>query len=172
MKILNKPVNLKRMKIKYLLLIICMLSNSIIYAQNNTFKSLFDKYENEDDVTIVSISKSMFNLIPGNISKGNVDINNILPKIESLLILSSNKSKVKEKMALEFKSLIDKNKDYEELMRIRDNKSNVIFNAKKQGDTIKELIMLINDEDNYVAIQILGNFTLDDVQKITKDNTQ
>ena len=159
------------MKIKYLIIIICMLSSSIIYAQS-TFKSLYDKYENEDDVTIVSISKSMFNMIPGNISKGNVDIHNILPKIESLLLITSEKSSVKEKMSSEFKSLIEKNKDYEELMRVRDGKTNVIFNAKKQGDTIKELIMLINEDSSFVAIQILGNFTLNDIQQITKEKTQ
>ena len=159
------------MKIKYLIIMISLLSTSIIYAQG-TFKSLYDKYENEDDVTIVSISKSMFNMIPGNISKGNVDIQNILPKIESLLLITSEKSSVKEKMSSEFRSLIEKNKDYEELMRVRDGKTNVIFNAKKQGDTIKELIMLINEDSSFVAIQILGNFTLNDIQQITKEKTQ
>ena len=159
----------KYMKIKYLLLTICLLSCSITYAQNNTFKSLFDKYENEDDVTIVSISKAMFKMIPGNIKTGNVDIQNIVPKIESLLLITSDKSKMKEKMALEFKSTIDKNKDYEELMRVRDGKSNVIFNAKKKGDIIIELVILINDESDFVAIQILGNFTLEDIQNISKE---
>ena len=158
------------MKIKYLLLIICLLSNSIIYAQNNTFKSLFDKYENEDDVTIVSISKAMLNMIPGNINiKDNINISNVLPKIESLLIITSNKSEKKEKMASDFKSLVEKNKDYEELMRVRDGKSNVIFNVKKKGDIINELILLINDEKDFVAIQISGNFMLDDIQNIIKD---
>jgi len=160
------------MKIKYLLLIVCLLSNSIIYSQNYSFKNLFDKYENEDDVTIVSISKAMFKMIPGNISTGNVDIKNIVPKIESMLIITSKKSHIKEKMASEFNSLIYKNKDYEELMRIKDGKTIVTFNSKKQGDTIRELIMLINDEKDFVAIQILGNFTLDDIQQITKDKTQ
>jgi len=160
------------MKLKNLLLIICLLSNSIIYAQDNKFKSLYDKYENEDDVTIVSISKAMFNMIPGNINKGSVDITNIVPKIESLLLISSDKSKMKEKMALDFKSLIEKNKEYEELMRVRDGKSNVIFNARQVGNIIKELVLFINSEDDFVAIQILGNFTLEDVQNITKEKTQ
>ena len=159
------------MKIKYLLLIICLLGSSITFAQNNTFKRLFDKYENEDDVTIVSISKAMFKMIPGNINTGNVDINNIVPKIESMLLISSDKSNIREKMQSEFKSLTDKN-NYEELMRVKDGKSNVTFNARKQGDTIKELIMLISGNDNFVAIQILGNFTIDDIQKIAKENTQ
>ena len=75
---------------------------------------------------------------------------------------------MKEKMALEFNSVIDKNKDYEELMRIRNGKSNVIFNAKKKGNIINELIMFVNDENEFLAIQILGNFTLDEIQQITK----
>ena len=157
------------MKTKYFLLMICMLSINMAYAQNNTFKSLFEKYENEDDVTIISISKAMFNMMSGNsINTGNVDLQNIAPKIESLLIITSDKSAMKEKMALEFKSVIDKNKDYEELMRIREGKSNVIFNAKKKGNIVNELIMFVNDENEFVAIQILGNFTLEEIQQITK----
>ena len=159
------------MKLKYLLLTICLLSNSILFAQT-TFKSLFDKYEDEDDVTIVSISKSMFNMIPGNISKANVDIQNILPKIESLLLITSDKNNVKQKMSSDFKSLIEKNKNYEELMRVRDGKSNILFYSKKEGNYIREFIMLINDEADFVAIQILGNFTLDEIQQIAKNKTQ
>ena len=159
------------MKLKYLILIFCLLSNNIINAQTS-FKSLFDKYENEEDVTIVSISKSMFNMIPGNISKANVDIQNILPKIESLLLITSGKDNVKQKMSLEFKSLIEKNKNYEELMRIRDNKSNILFYSKKEGNSIREFIMLINDGADFVAIQILGNFTLEEIQQIAKNKTQ
>ena len=160
------------MKIKYLLLIICMLSSSITFAQSNTFKNLSEKYENEDDVTIVSISKAMFKMIPGNIGTGKVDIKDIIPKIESMLIITSDKKDMKEKMNSEFKSLVSKDKKFEELMRIKDNKSTVTFNIKKSGDIIKELIMLVNDEEDFVAIQILGNFTLDDIQKITEGKTQ
>jgi len=53
-------------------------------------------------------------------------------------------------------------------MRIREGKSNVIFNAKKKGYIINELIMFINDENEFFAIQILGNFTMNDIQKITQ----
>jgi len=157
------------MKTKYLLIIICILSSSLIGAQNNTFSGLFEKYEDEDDVTVVNISKAMFKLIPGNISTGNVDIKNIIPKIESLLIITSDKKNTKDKMYSEFKTVAGKDKSFEELMRIKDGKSNVTFNAKKSGDIIKELVMLVNNDDDFVAIQILGNFTLEDIQKITSE---
>ena len=158
------------MKIKYLLIIICMMGSSFVYAQNNTFSNLFEKYENEDDVVVVSISKAMFNMIPGNLSTRNVDIKEILPKIESLLIISSNTKNMKDKMYSEFKTITEKDKNFEQLMRIKDNKSNVTFNVRKSGNMIKELVMLVNDADNFLAIQILGNFTVEDIQKIAQEN--
>ena len=146
-----------------------MLGSSLVGAQNNTFSGLFEKYEDEDDVTVVNISKAMFKLIPGNISTGNVDIKNIIPKIESLLIITSDKKNTKDKMYSEFKTVAGKDKSFEELMRIKDGKSNVTFNAKKSGDIIKELVMLVNNDGDFVAIRILGNFTLEDIQKITSE---
>ena len=157
------------MKTKYLLLIISLCCSSLIYAQYSTFNHLFEKYENEDNVTMVNISKTMFNLIPGNIKTGNVDLKNIVPKIESLRILTSDKSALKEKMAADFKTIIERDKDYEELMRVKSGQSNVTFNLKKKGNLISELIMLVNDEDDFVVIQILGNFLLDDIKKIAED---
>ena len=157
------------MKTKHLLLTIGLFISSIIYAQNSTFKSLFEKYENEDNVTIVSISKAMFNLIPGNIATSNIDIKDIIPKIESMLIITSEENSLKEKMNADFNALIEKDKNYEELMRIKSGKSNILFNIKKRGNLINELIMFVNGDNDFVAIQILGNFTMEDIQKITKE---
>ena len=153
------------MKIKHLLIVICMMGSGFVHAQNNTFSNLFEKYENKDDVTVVSISKAMFNMIPGNISTGNVDIKDILPKIESMLIMTSEKKDIKEKMYSEFKTITEKDKNYERLIRVKDSKTNITFDVRKNGDMIRELIMLVNDVDNFVAIQILGNFTVEDIQK-------
>ena len=159
------------MKTKYLFLMLCLLSSGILYAQSSAFSRLFEKYENEEDVTIVNISKAMFNLIPGNIKTGgNVDIKNIVPKIESLRIITSEKSALKEKMFADFKAIVEKDKSFEELMRIKSGKANITFNIKQKGEIINELIMLVNEEDNFVAIQILGNFLLDDIKKIAADS--
>ena len=150
---------------------IVLFGNSILNAQNSAFKSLFEKYENEDDVTVVSISKAMFNLIPGNIKTNNVDIKNIVPKIESLLILTADKDNVKSKMNADFRSLIEKDKTFEQLMRIKSGASNITFHIKKKENLIKELVMLINDEKDFVVMHLSGNFTIEDIQSIAKDST-
>ncbi|MDR0394424.1 MAG: DUF4252 domain-containing protein [Tannerella sp.] len=161
------------MKTKNLLLMICLLCSSITYAQNSTIDKLFDKYENEDDITFISISKAMFKMIPKNINTGNINIKNIIHKIESMRIITSEKAHLKEKMSEEFRSSINNDKGYEELMRVREGKSNVTLNVRKKGDAINELVMLVNDEHDFVVIQISGNFTLGDIQEIGENiNTQ
>jgi Tol biopolymer transport system component len=108
--------------------------------------------------------------MPGNINTGKVDIKGIVYKIESMQIITTENKAIKEKMHADFKALTDKDKSYEELMRIKDGKDTAItFKVKKEGNDIKELIMLIDDEHDFVAIQILGNFTIEDIQNITKD---
>ena len=159
------------MKVKNILFIFCLLCSFTVFAQNKNMTKFFDKYENEDDVTIVNISKAMFSMMPAvNIKTEGADISPILSKIESMRIITSGNKNLKEKMAAESKALVTKDNNYEELMRVKNNKNNVIFNAIKNGNLIKELLMLVNSDDNFVAIQILGNFTVGDIQQITKNS--
>jgi hypothetical protein len=157
------------MKTKNLLLIICLLCSSIVCAQNSTINKIFDKYEDEDNIVIISISKAMFKLIPGNINAGNIDISNIIPKIESMRLMTSSKKEIKEKLNLEIKKLIDSDKNYETLMRIKDGKSNTIFSVRNKDNFISELIMLIDNEESFTVIYITGNFVLEDIQKIAEN---
>lgn len=157
------------MKAKNLILTICLLICCTISAQNSHINQLFNKYENEDDVTVIILSKSLFKMIPGNINTGGVNIKDIVPKIESMKIITTEKKTIKETMYSDFKKIINNEKSYEELMRIKDGKDAITFNVRKEGNDIRELIMLINEEDSFVVIQILGNFTIEDLEKITKD---
>lgn len=156
------------MKTKNLFLIICLLCSSIVCAQNSTINKLFDKYEDEDDIVIINISKAMFKMIPGNISTGNVDIKEIIPKIESMRLLTSSKKEIKKNFSSEIKKLINSDKYYEELMYIKDGKSKITFNVKNKENFISELIMLIDSEEDLTAIYITGNFVLEDIQKIAE----
>ena len=158
------------MKTHFLLTILLLFSSSMLFAQNNQIIKLFEKYENEDNVTVVSISKAMFNLIPDNITSGKVNLKNITSKIESMLILTSDNLDMTIKMNEDFKSFIDVNKNYEELMRVKDGKSNITFHAIKNGELINEFLMLVNDEGDFAAIRIAGNFLMEDIQQILEDN--
>jgi vacuolar-type H+-ATPase subunit F/Vma7 len=158
------------MKTKKILVMICLLCSSITGAQNNVINKFFDKYENEDDITAINISKAIFKMLPNNVNTGQINMKSILNKIETMRLITSHKTDLMKKMSAEFKSLINNDKYYEELIRIKDNKSIITFNVKKKGESIKELIMIMNDENNFTIIYILGDFILEEIQEIVKNS--
>lgn len=152
------------MKTKYIALILFLFCSSLSFAQNK----LFDKYAEMDNVTSVYISKAMFQMIP-DMEAGGLNLMNLKGKIEGLQIITTEREDLKEKMRKDFGALI--NSQHEELMRVKDGKTRATFYIKKKGDLVNELIMLADTEKEYSVIQLLGNFTLQDIQDISKSMT-
>ena len=144
----------------YILLLLCCAS--ICFAQDK----LFEQYADMDDVTSVYISKKMFQLMPSMETAG-LNLINMKGKIESLQILTCENESLQEQMRKDFSGLIKK--EHEELMRVRDGESKITFYIKQKGELINELIMLSDDEKEFSVIQLLGQFTLQDIQEITKE---
>ena len=101
---------------------------------------LFDKYADMDDVTSVYISKKMFQMMPVMETDG-LNLANLKGKIESLQILTTQKADLRERMR-----------------------------GEQQGELIQELIMIADmDDGGFSVMQLLGRFTLQDVQEITSE---
>ncbi|MCS2890652.1 DUF4252 domain-containing protein [Parabacteroides faecis] len=150
------------MKTKNILLLLFLCCTSICFAQNK----LFDKYSEMDNVTSVSISKAMFRMMP-NFETNGLNLMNLKGKIEGLQILTTENNSIKETMRNDFKNLIGK--DHEELMKVKDGKTRATFYVKQKGDLISELIMLADTDKSFNVIRLSGNFTLQDIQEITKE---
>jgi hypothetical protein len=133
------------------------------FAQNR----IFEKYADMDNVTSVYISKAMFQMMPV-IENVGVNLMNMKGKIESLQLVSTEKRDLASQMKKEFSQLVTTR--HEELMRIKDGNTRVQFYSDIQGDRIKELILLVEAEDNFTAILLVGNFTLKDIQDISNQN--
>lgn len=134
------------------------------YAQDTN--KLFDKYADMDNVTSVYISKAMFQMMPVIESIG-LNLVNMKGKVESLQVLSTQRSDLAPKMRDEFSTLIKK--QHSELMRVRDGKTKATFYADMKGDSVKDLLMIADTEEGFTVIQLLGNFTLQDIQDIARD---
>lgn len=148
------------MQTKQILLALCLFCTSVGFAQNK----IFEKYADMDDVTSVYISKAMFQMMP-KIEKAGVNLANMKGKIESLQLVSTEKKEKIAQMKKDFSQLVTDR--HQELMRVKDGKDRVAVYSEGEGDQIKELLMLVDSEDNYTAILLVGNFTLKDVQDIT-----
>ena len=137
------------MRLKYLYTILLLCCVNICFAQNK----LFDKYADMDDVTSVYISKKMFQMMPVMETAG-LNLANLKGKIESLQILTTQKADLRERMRGELK----------------DGKTKANFYVKQQGELIQELIMIADmDDGGFSVMQLLGRFTLQDVQEITSE---
>jgi hypothetical protein len=147
------------MKARNFLIVLCLFCTSAVFAQNK----MFEKYADMDDVTSVFISKAMFQMMP-EIENVGVNLMNMKGKIESLQLVSSDKKEKIAQMKKDFSQLVTS--QHQELMRVKDNDSRITFYSNMKGDQIKELIMLIDSEDTFMAMLLVGNFTLKDIQEI------
>lgn len=150
------------MKAKYVIIVLCLCCSFAAFAQNK----LFDKYADMDDITSVYISKAMFQMMP-KIENVGLNLMNMQGKVESLQIISTAKPDQIPQMRKDFSQLVKG--DHSELMRVRDGKTRATFYATMKGEKVNDLLMLAESDSSYTVIQLLGNFTLQDIQEITKE---
>ena len=151
---------------KMMMVIALSITATGLFAQNNPF----EKFTDMEGVTSVYISKNMMSLMPkdSNIAFGHVDVSNFINKLSSILILTSEEQPVaKEMVSLANKRIRDD--QYELLMRIKsDDNDRVSFYMKGKPENIREMLMIVEDDDGEsVIMQFLGDFTLDDAKQIT-----
>jgi hypothetical protein len=152
------------MNIKHFLLALILLVSVNSQAQ----KQLFDHFSKMDGVTTVYISKAMLQMMPDMQVQEGMDLSNFAGKLDGLLILTSEQESITKMMRNETAHFAD-NSAYEVLMKVRDEESKVDFFIRKKPDQrIAELVMLVDDDGEFVIIQMTGNMTMDDIKQLTK----
>lgn len=141
-----------------------------VYSQSD----FFEKLSEEKNLTRVTITKTLFSLMPSfaseQVDMNGVDIAHLVNKLDHLDIFTSEDSQVIQLMREGMKKHIKNNKAYEALMLVKDNESDVAFYIEKgEGKLIKSLIMFVDDSEDCVLMRILGSFTLEDIQKVTSN---
>ncbi len=123
-------------------------------------QSIFDKYEDLDNVSAVIVNKSMFNLL----AKMDVDVDD--PEAQEYMNMAQSLSGLKvfitedAKVSADMKATVTKylkSAKLEELMRVKDKDTNVKFYIKngKDEDHVSELLMLVSGMKN-VDIEVNG----------------
>lgn len=150
------------MKLRKLILMICLCCSFSAFAQDDVLEKLSDM----DGVSAVYISKSMFGSM-GGMDMGGLDISKVAGKIEAMQVLTAEKNKAAQAMKAEADKLV-KNKDYEIMMKVKDSDSKVAFYIKRENNKIKGLLMLVDETPKeYTIIQIKGDLSLKEIQNIT-----
>ncbi|RKR13456.1 uncharacterized protein DUF4252 [Maribacter vaceletii] len=116
-------------------------------------QSLFDKYEDLDNVSAVVVNKSMFNLL----SKIDVEVDDpeaqdfmdIAKSLKNLKVFITEDKAISADMLKSMNSYL-KTAKLEELMRVKDKDANVKFYIKegKDADHVSELLMFVTGINN------------------------
>ncbi len=149
-------------KIQFLILF--LFTGMTLIAQNNVIDRYFTSYMDDDDFTVVSISGKMLDMISKD--EGDNENDDIISSLKSINILTT------EKAPTDFynlaKSKLYDNK-YEELMKVKDKDSNVLFMVKgSDGKKVNELVLLIGEKDSTVLMSFTGDIMLDKISKLGK----
>ncbi|WP_127141626.1 DUF4252 domain-containing protein [Flagellimonas marinaquae] len=145
-------------------------------------QSVFDKFEDLDDVTTVIVNKSMFNLL----AKMDIETDdpeakefiNIVNSLKSLKVFTTENKKIGDDMKSSVDSYLSSSK-MEELMRIKDKDANVKFYIKegKDADHVSELLMFVTGMKDVeanghkfetVILSLTGDIDLNNISSLTK----
>lgn len=152
---------------KLIVVIAIFLVSNGIFAQ-----TVFDKFDNDEEIQTVIVSKKMFSMI----SKMDVKDKesqqyvNLIKKLENLKVfITSNTKKAADMKATADKYL--KTAGLEELMRITEKGKSVKIYVKSGAtdSQVKELLMFIegSGKEETVLMSLTGNFDLDELSALT-----
>lgn len=151
---------------KIIITLALIISTTVAFGQKNPFEKFMDM----NGVTSVYISKNMLSLLPkgSTANYGGVEVGDFIGKLSSIIILTSEDKKIGQDMISIANNQV-KGQNYELLMKVKSEDNQMVnFFMKGKPENIQELIMTVdgNGEES-VIMQFLGNFTLQDVQKMT-----
>ncbi len=147
-------------------------------------QSIFDKFEDLDNVSSVIINKNMFNLLV----KMDVDVDD--PEAREFMDIAQSLSGLKvfvtedKSVSADMQATVDKylrSSSLEELMRVKDKDANVKFYIKKgkDDDHVSELLMFVTGMKNIdmevndrqietVLLTLTGDIDLTKIGSLTK----
>ena len=139
-------------------------------------QSSFDKFDGQDDVTTVIVTKKMFQLI-GNMKmdlkdRENQQYLNLVKKLDNLKVFTTSSVRMTNEMKATSAQHI-KSAGLEELMRISDNGKNIKIMVKSgtKESNIRELLMFIEGSgknNDTVLMSLTGDFDLDEISVLTE----
>ncbi|MCG2460803.1 DUF4252 domain-containing protein [Flavobacteriaceae bacterium F89] len=163
---------------KYLIIVLAI----AVLPFKGLSQSLFDKYEDLDNVSSVVVNQSMFNLL----SKIDVDVDD--PEARDFMAIAKSLKNLKvyttddKAVAADMQSSVNKylkSSSLDELMRVKDSDTNVRFYIKpgKDDDHVSELLMFVTGIKNVeangrkfetVLLSLTGDIDLNKISSLTK----
>lgn len=154
---------------RFLLLLMAVFASFHLSAQQGSvIDRFFQKYENDRNFTLVSITPKMFSMF-AKVDAGDAEAKNmmkVIQKLKGLRILAKEDTKDGPRLYKEAAAFLGS--DFEELMTLRDKDSDLKFMVKENGKNgnISELIMLVGSSSEFMAMSLVGDIDLNEISLI------
>ena len=145
-------------------LLLAALLPILAMAQNSAVDNVFKKYGDRDGFTVVTISKGLMKMVAN--ADDDKESQEFLSRLREIKILATEDNN-KINLYDEVLSQLDK-KDYEELMTAKSKGEEVLMLARKEGDLVSELIILVGGDDDNALVYISGKMNMKDLSKLSK----
>lgn len=147
---------------------------ALVLLVSNKFsaQSVFDKFDNQDDITTIIVNKKMFSLMSKIDAKDKEgqQFMALVKKLDNLKVFMTASDKKSDEMKMTADKFV-KSEGLEELMRINEKGKNVKIYVKSgnKESQIKELMMFIegSGKEQSVLMSLTGNFDLDELAVLT-----
>ncbi|GHU90428.1 hypothetical protein FACS1894155_08780 [Bacteroidia bacterium] len=128
-----------------------------------------EKFNNDDNLEIISIGKKMFQVMES-VSSDNADFNKAIKGIEKIVVISSKDSILNNEYYNSAYEILTKKKNgFEPLLSTKEGKDDLIVMAKESKGIIKELVLLQGDKsDNFSLITLCGDIDLKTLAKYSE----
>ena len=128
----------------------------------------FSDYETNESFTRVSISKKMFEII-ANLDPDEAEEKDLIESlggVDGLKIIVADSSENPKAMYIETMKRIPSR--FEELMTVNDEDEHIVFLIDEKDGRVKELIMVMKGDDEFVLLDLFGDINLKDIAKISR----
>ena len=133
--------------------------NSSVLAQD-IVKSFIDKHGKDDNLEIITIGKKTIETMYPLISE-NPDLIEVIKNLESIRIISSKDMEINKEYYDSARKLLSKSKRMKELFSMSEDNKELIITVRESKNSIKELILLSEQDDGFNLISISGAINLD-----------
>jgi len=150
---------------KLITLALIALIPMIAVAQNSAIDKIFQKYSDYKGFTVVTINKGLLKMA-SEMDLDDPEAEAFLGRINSIKILAAEDN-VNVNLYDEVLSALNK-REYEELMTVNSSDEDVLMLAKKDGDIVEELVILVGGDDDNAIVYISGRLSTRDLAKLSK----
>ena len=162
--------------------IILIIAIVLVPFMSNAQTSVFDQFDGNDDVTTISVSKKMFELMAkfGGGSEEAEEYIDMIGNLDGLKVFTTENKSIASDMQSKVNKYL-KSSNLSELLRVNDKDANVVIYIKegRDEDHVKELLMFVNGIEKHagkiegrsaeaVIVSLTGDIDLNKIAELTE----